>query len=66
MIGVVDLTALAAFVCISAQVISADVSVSTVAVYTDISVNYRNTVFSRAGLLSHTVRAGQPPGDLHL
>lgn len=50
-----DLSALAASVHISPLVISADVSVSAEAVYTDISVNYRNrVVLSRASLLSHS------------
>lgn len=50
-----DLSAPLVSVSISPQVISADVSVSAGAVYTDISVNYRNTVLlSRASLLSHS------------
>lgn len=50
-----DPSASAVPVYISPQVISADVSVSAEAVYTDISVNYRNTaVLSRAGLPSHS------------
>lgn len=49
------LSALAVSVYISSQVISAHVSVSTEAVYTDISVNYRNTVvLSRVSFLSHS------------
>lgn len=48
------LSALAVSVDISPPIISAGVSVSTRAVYTDISVNYRNTVvLSRASLLYH-------------
>lgn len=47
-----DLSALAPSVYITPQIISAGVSVSTSAVYIDISVNYRNTVvLSRASLL---------------
>lgn len=44
------------------QVIPADVTVSTRAVYTDISVNYRNTIIlCRKGVHSHAVRTGRFP-----
>lgn len=57
-----SMPALAVSAYISPRVISADVSVSAGAVYTDISLNYRKSVaLSRAGSRSH-----RPPGDLHI
>lgn len=61
-----DLSALAASLHISQPVISADVSVSSEPVYTDISVNYRNReVPSRASSLSHSQNRTPQETSIH-